>query len=118
MTNRLTTIASFGAARTSDADARPFVGRTHETMELDAALIEAAGGRGGFVLITGESGSGKTRLTEETVRLAERRGFAVLAGRAWDGGGAPAFWPWVQILRQALRDERPPPGAAAALAAL
>lgn len=110
--------APSGPADAGAQDARPFVGRGHEIEELTAALGEAAAGRGGFFLVTGESGSGKTRLTEEAARLAESRGFAVLWGRCWEGGGAPAFWPWVQLLRQMLRDEDAPVGAAAALAAL
>jgi hypothetical protein len=28
----------------------------------------------------------------------------VLTGRCWDRGGAPAYWPWVQIVRAAGGD--------------
>ncbi|MEA2218025.1 MAG: hypothetical protein QOJ35_651, partial [Solirubrobacteraceae bacterium] len=38
----------------------------------------------------------------------------VLWGRAWDGGGAPAYWPWLRILRR-LAAERDARAAAAAL---
>lgn len=28
----------------------------------------------------------------------------MLWGRAWEGDGAPAFWPWMQIVRAYLRE--------------
>src|SRR5262249_35101383 len=95
--------------------ARPFVGRTHEIAEIGTAIAEAAGGRGGFFLITGEAGSGEARLAGEAPPAAAAGRVRVLWGRAWEGGGAPAYWPWVQVLRETLRGEEPPAGAAAAL---
>jgi eukaryotic-like serine/threonine-protein kinase len=77
----------------------PFVGREAElgvlTDDLDAALA----GRGGVVLVAGEPGIGKTRLAEELAAQASGRGVLVLWGRCWEGEGAPAFWPWVQVVR-------------------
>src|SRR5205814_3918631 len=46
-----------------------------------------------------EPGIGKTRLAELLASYARRRGCAVLTGRSFEGEGAPAFWPWMQILR-------------------
>jgi eukaryotic-like serine/threonine-protein kinase len=77
----------------------PFVGRTAELAVLTADLDAAVAGRGGVVLLAGEPGIGKTRLAEELAAHATARGVVVLWGRCWEGEGAPAFWPWVQVVR-------------------
>jgi predicted ATPase len=77
----------------------PFVGREAELAALAVDLAAAAGGRGGVVLLAGEPGIGKTRLAEELAAQATTQGALVLWGRCWEGEGAPAFWPWVQIVR-------------------
>ena len=83
---------------------RPFVGRAGERAEL-ASLLDAAGrGRGGLVLVLGEAGIGKSRLLEVVGQDASARGWPVLLGRCWDGGGAPAYWPWIQVVRSAGGD--------------
>jgi predicted ATPase len=51
-------------------------------------------------LIAGEPGIGKSRLADEATSLAEARGARVCWGRCWEAGGAPAYWPWVQALRE------------------
>jgi predicted ATPase len=79
--------------------ATPFVGREAELAALTADLDAAAAGRGGVVLVAGEPGIGKTRLAEELAAQATARGALVLWGRCWEGEGAPAFWPWVQVVR-------------------
>jgi DNA-binding CsgD family transcriptional regulator len=77
----------------------PFVGREAELAALTADLDAAATGQGGVVLVGGEPGIGKTRLAEELAGQATTRGALVLWGRCWEGEGAPAFWPWVQVIR-------------------
>lgn len=84
---------------------RPFVGRERELATLRAALERATGGMGQVVLIGGEPGIGKTRLADELSAIARGDDVGVLWGRAWEGGGAPAFWPWVQVVRALLRDD-------------
>jgi DNA-binding CsgD family transcriptional regulator len=79
--------------------AMPFVGREAELAALTADLDAALAGRGGVVLLAGEPGIGKTRLAEELAAQASARGALVLWGRCWEGAGAPAFWPWVQLVR-------------------
>jgi DNA-binding CsgD family transcriptional regulator len=79
--------------------ATPFVGREAELAVLTAELDAALAGGGGVVLVAGEPGIGKTRLAEELAAKASSRGDLVLWGRCWEGEGAPAFWPWVQIVR-------------------
>src|SRR5262249_34647503 len=55
------------------------------------------GGR--LVLLGGEAGIGKTRTAGEIATYAEQQGARVVWGRCYEGDGAPAFWPWVQVLR-------------------
>jgi DNA-binding SARP family transcriptional activator len=81
-----------------------FVGRERELAQLDAALADARAGRGRLVLLSGESGIGKSRLADELANRAAAAGVAVLWGRCWEAGGAPAYWPWVQALRTYVRD--------------
>ena len=66
-------------------------------------LADVVAGRGHVVLLVGEPGIGKTRLATELGHLAVTRGARVAWGRSWDAGGAPAFWPWVQVLRACRR---------------
>src|SRR5882762_5969300 len=83
--------------------ARALVGRTREIAELSASVRAAEEGHGGLCLLAGEPGIGKTRLADEVSRLAVERGFLAKWGRCWEVGGAPAYWPWIQILRGLLR---------------
>ena len=62
-------------------------------------LEDAVAGRGRLFLLVGEPGIGKSRLADEVMHQARVRGAQVLAGRCWEAGGAPAYWPWVQSLR-------------------
>lgn len=75
------------------------VGRAAELTTLRSALSAAATRRGGFLLLAGEAGIGKTALLSEVARCAAADGARVLWGRCWDGDGAPAYWPWTQVLR-------------------
>ncbi|HEY2637690.1 MAG TPA: AAA family ATPase, partial [Solirubrobacteraceae bacterium] len=88
--------------RDAPRPAAPFVGRQRERAELSGALAGALTGDGSLLLLTGESGIGKTRLAREVADEAAARGAAVLWGAAWDAGGAPAFWPWMQAIRELL----------------
>jgi DNA-binding CsgD family transcriptional regulator len=74
------------------------VGRVHEVVTLDRLRAEAAAGRGGVVLLTGEPGIGKTALVEEAVSRATAAGTTALTGRAEPDEGAPAYWPWTRLL--------------------
>jgi len=76
-----------------------FVGRTAELEALSRRVESATSGFGSVVLIAGDPGIGKTRLAEEAARYARGRGIRVLWGSCWEGEGAPAFWPWVQVMR-------------------
>jgi hypothetical protein len=62
---------------------------------LDRALVR----RGSLLLVGGEPGIGKSRLIDEFAKECRERGMQVARGRCWEGKGAQAFWPWVQLLR-------------------
>jgi class 3 adenylate cyclase len=79
-----------------------FVGRARETAILRDAVTDVVAGRGRLIMLAGEPGIGKTRLAEETASYAAANGARVLWGRCWEGGGAPAFWPWIQLIRGSL----------------
>ncbi len=83
---------------------RAFVGRQRELAEIDASLRDALAGRSRLVMIVGEPGIGKTRLAEQGADLAAAHGAQVAWGRCAEGGGAPAYWPWIQIVRIVSRD--------------
>jgi len=95
------------AAELSDGRGARLVGRGRELAQLERALDSALSGRGGLVLLTGDPGIGKTTLAREFVEHAATRGAAWAWGSCWDGGGAPAYWPWVQVCRSLARSADP-----------
>ena len=95
-------------------DAEAFVGRSHELAVLSAALHQAATGDARLALVSGEPGIGKTELARAFARAAAASGALVLWGSAWEDGGAPPYWPWVQVLRSYARQAGPEALAAAA----
>jgi eukaryotic-like serine/threonine-protein kinase len=84
-----------------------FVGREKELDSLRFTVSEAFSSRRQIVLLVGEPGIGKTRLAEEIAIYAGLRGAQVLRGRSDDWEGAPAFWPWVQVVRDYVHDHDP-----------
>ncbi|HEX9736285.1 MAG TPA: AAA family ATPase [Thermoanaerobaculia bacterium] len=74
------------------------VGRRREIERLRALLEAARAGRGGALLVGGESGVGKSRLVDEIKAMALVEGALVLPGQAVRQGGSP-----YQLWRQALR---------------
>ena len=75
------------------------VGRQRELDALRAWVGAARDGAGRLVLCAGEPGIGKTRLAQELAGVALAGGTAVAWGRCVEAEGAPAFWPWRQVLR-------------------
>jgi DNA-binding SARP family transcriptional activator len=84
--------------------AAPMIGREHELAALLDGLDSAFSRRGRIFLIGGEPGIGKSRLADEVAEQAVQRGAETLFGRAWEAGGAPAYWPWVQAIRAYIRN--------------
>ena len=81
-----------------------FVGREHVMHELRKLLRTSLAGKGAFAVISGDAGIGKTRTAGELAAEALALGARVLEGRCHEADGAPAFWPWVQLLRAAARE--------------
>src|SRR3954471_9399224 len=84
-----------------------FVGREQEVGRLREALEEAFEGRGRVMMLVGEPGIGKTRTAQELGTYARVRGAHVLVGRSYEGEGAPAYWPWLQMARAYIHDADP-----------
>lgn len=82
----------------------PFVGRAHVLEVFDEQLERAAKGTGALLVLRGAAGIGKTRLLRELARRARAHGFSAWTGAAYDGAGAPPYWPWVEILRAIRQD--------------
>lgn len=82
-----------------------FVGREPELRRWTEVQRELAAGRSAVLVLAGEAGVGKTRLTEEFVRVAERSGARALSGACLELGaqGLP-FAPLADALRTLIRD--------------
>ncbi|MEO7851130.1 MAG: AAA family ATPase, partial [Rubrivivax sp.] len=94
--------------RASPRPAGLFVGRKPELAQLTKALQGARKGFGRVVLLAGSGGMGKTRLTQQLALQAEQGGTPVLWGRCLEEAGAPAYWPWRQLIRSYLRSGADP----------
>jgi DNA-binding CsgD family transcriptional regulator len=76
------------------------VGRGRELDELGRLVVEAAGGSGALVVLSGEAGMGKTTMLSCLADAADGVHMPMVAGRAVMDEGAPAFWPWLRVLAQ------------------
>ena len=90
----------------------PFVGRRRELAALQAAWARAARGAGTVLLLGGEAGVGKTRLTAELARTVQAEGGRVFVGTTAAQESTP-----YQAIVEALRSGLPlllarPPDAA------
>jgi hypothetical protein len=71
--------------------------------ELCDAYGDARARRGGVHLILGDPGVGKTRLASALSEHAAADGATVVWTRGW-GRAAPAYWPWVEVVRSLCHD--------------
>jgi ATP/maltotriose-dependent transcriptional regulator MalT len=74
------------------------LGRATELRALDAALDWVGSRTGGFVLIRGEPGIGKSRVLEELAGRGAQREHLVLAGRAAEFEREMPFAAWIDAL--------------------
>lgn len=77
----------------------PMVGRDEELRIGQAAADRARGGDGVLLIISGVSGIGKTRLTEEIVFYGQSVGMNLLAGACLSYGETMTYHPWTDVLR-------------------
>jgi predicted ATPase/DNA-binding CsgD family transcriptional regulator len=84
----------------------PFVGRSRELAELRRLLQDAASEGGRVALLSGESGSGKSRLVRELAQEAANDGVLVLYGACDAVVGTP-YGPFVTALEQLARVSEP-----------
>jgi DNA-binding SARP family transcriptional activator/Tfp pilus assembly protein PilF len=82
----------------------PLVGREEEWGSLLRAY-EASGTGGHVVVLEGEAGIGKTRLAEEFLAYATRRGSVTVAARCYQGEMDLAYGPFVEGLSAAIHRE-------------
>jgi class 3 adenylate cyclase/tetratricopeptide (TPR) repeat protein len=83
----------------------PLVGRAVEFRLVNDKLEEVREGRGAFVAVVGEAGLGKSRLLAEVRKSAttdSQPPVAWLEGRALSYEQAVTYYPWRQVIRQAI----------------
>jgi DNA-binding SARP family transcriptional activator len=93
----------------------PLIGREAELDELRGALSEAMSGRGSLVMLAGEPGIGKTRLTEELAAIALEQDVRVLLGRCYEAEGTPPYVAIAEAFEEALAKAPSPEAFRAAL---
>lgn len=79
-------------------------GRDAELARARQAMASAQAGQGRVVLVRGEAGIGKTHLTEQILRQAERQGFRALVSHCSPLETAVAYQPFRDMLRDAMED--------------
>src|SRR3972149_6963453 len=88
------------------------VDREEEVARIAEALDAAERGKGQLLLLRGEAGCGKTRLLQEAVAQAARRGFGTGSGTALSESVVP-YHPWKEALAglglNDILEEHPPP---------
>jgi DNA-binding CsgD family transcriptional regulator len=76
------------------------VGREREQHILYQHLDDAFSGQRGLVLISGESGIGKTALAEDLCGAAAERGALAITGRCYAPTDTPPYGPWIEIVER------------------
>ena len=82
------------------------VGRAAEIDVVRHAIRDAVDGHGRVLLFAGEPGIGKSTLARITAGLAREQQVPVYWGFSWEAGGAPAYWPWTQLLRSLVGEQQ------------
>ncbi len=75
----------------------PMIGRKEALALLASKLELARQGKGQVIGITAEAGMGKSRLVAETIRLAQRQGFAGYGGACESSGTNTPYLAWKAI---------------------
>src|SRR5581483_8313359 len=74
--------------------------RAEAAAQLRDAVDAAVTGQGRLILLAGEPGIGKTTQLGGAARHAAGRGVRTAWGWGSPAEGAPAYWPWTQVLRE------------------
>ncbi|HEX6488705.1 MAG TPA: adenylate/guanylate cyclase domain-containing protein [Candidatus Dormibacteraeota bacterium] len=77
----------------------PLVGRAEELLALESAFARAAQANPQAAVVTGDAGSGKTRLLAEFLRRNSHA--RILRGRCLAYGDGITFWPLGEVVREA-----------------
>jgi class 3 adenylate cyclase len=85
----------------------PFVGRGGELARLRQKLDEARAGHGSLVMLAGDPGIGKTRMSEEFAEHARGAGATVLWGRCFEGEWTPPYGPFGDAIGEYVRAVEP-----------
>jgi class 3 adenylate cyclase/tetratricopeptide (TPR) repeat protein len=92
-----------GKVRGLEGLTSPLVGRAAEFKLVNDKLDEVRDGRGAFVAVIGEAGLGKSRLLAEVSNVAKSEPqVAWLEGRALSYEQAVTYFPWRQVIREAI----------------
>jgi predicted ATPase len=86
----------------------PFLGQPAEFGTLIECYQRVHAGQPQLVVLLGETGIGKTRLTSEFLGWAQAQGADVLVGRALQTGRQLPYQPLIDVLRRRLEQERAP----------
>ena len=98
-TNTITN--SFGAVATHMLPSTLMVAREEESARIAAGLEAATVGQGHLLLVSGEPGVGKTRLAQEAVLWARKKGCIVLMGRCYEEHATSPYFPFLDVLAMA-----------------
>ena len=90
-----------GKVRGLEGLTSPLVGRAAEFRLVRDKVEEVSEGRGAFLAVVGEAGLGKSRLLAE-IRKEVPSQVAWLEGRALSYEQAVTYYPWRQVIRQAI----------------
>ena len=86
----------------------PLVGRAAAFRQLVGNFQQVRGGQPQAVLVVGEAGIGKTRLTSEWLAWARAQGADIMRGHVFELGGRLPYQPLVEALRERLEEENAP----------
>jgi DNA-binding SARP family transcriptional activator len=80
----------------------PFIGRSKEIDFFTQQLTQKTTGQGRVLIFTGEPGIGKTRLIQETTRLASLKGFQALTAQCYQMEQTLPYQPLIDLTRQIM----------------